>query len=96
MVSVTNDSITISVEPNNPNDPNQLTFACSAQTTKVGLKTADGIQQVNGKSIGIGDRVSIKASGRRPLAGTNLYADAILIESQGGNKRTSTNSKKPE
>ena len=92
VVSVANDSITISVKPKNPNDPDQLTFACSAQMTKVGLKTDNGVQQVSGTSIGVGDRVAITVV----LRGSTRCAGAIVIEKQAGNKGGSTaNAKKP-
>ena len=95
VVSVTNNSITISVKPKNSNDSDQLTFACSAQTTKVGLKTADGIQRVSGTAISIGDQVSIRASARGALANPTVYADVIVIESQGTTKASSKTAKKP-
>jgi hypothetical protein len=84
VVSVTNNSITILVKQKNPNDPDQLTFACSAQTTKVGLKTPDGVQVVSGQTIGVGDKVAIRASMR---GSQNLVADQILIVSQGNNNQ---------
>ena len=91
VVSVSNNSITISVKQNNYEESSdQKTLACSAQTTKVGLKTPDGVQQVSGKSIGVGDKVAIRMSVH---GSENYVADGILILSQGtGNTKKNAKS----
>jgi hypothetical protein len=92
VVSISNNSITISVKQKNQDSSDQLTLACSAQTTKVGLKTPDGVQQVSGQSIGVGDKVAIRMSVH---GSENYVADGILILSQGKNQG-STKGKKSQ
>lgn len=79
VVSISNNSITISVKQKNQDSSDQMTLACSAQTTKVGLKTPDGVQQVSGQTIGVGDKVTIRVSVH---GSQNYQADGILITSQ--------------
>ena len=90
VVSISNNSITISVKQKNQDSSDQMTLACSAQTTKVSLRTPDGTQEVSGKSIGVGDKVAIRMSVH---GSENYVADGILILSQGnGNSKKKSKS----